>query len=43
MQYKTALFCEFDKCAATSYAAIHGVDPALVATESKKTLCVLME
>ena len=29
MKYKTALFCEFDKCAATSYAAIHGVDPAL--------------
>lgn len=29
MNYKTALFCEFDKSAAASYSAIHNVDPAL--------------
>lgn len=26
MDFKTALFCEFDKYAAESYCAIHGVD-----------------
>lgn len=29
MNYKTALFCEFDKYAAESYCAVHGVDPSL--------------
>lgn len=29
MNYKTALFCEFDKYAAESYCAVHGTDPAL--------------
>lgn len=29
MDYRTALFCEFDKYAAESYCAVHGVDPAL--------------
>ncbi len=29
MNYKTALFCEFDKYAAESYCAVHGVDPLL--------------
>ena len=29
MDFKTALFCEFDKYAAESYCAVHGVDPAL--------------
>lgn len=29
MNYKTALFCEFDKYAAESYCAVHGIDPAL--------------
>ena len=29
MQYKTALFCEFDKYAAESYCAVHGVDKSL--------------
>ena len=27
--YKTALFCEFDKYAAESYCAVHGIDPSL--------------
>lgn len=27
--YQTALFCEFDKYAAESYCAIHGVSPTL--------------
>lgn len=29
MNYKTALFCEFDKYAAESYCAVHGIDPSL--------------
>lgn len=29
MDYRTAIFCEFDKYAAESYCAVHGVDPAL--------------
>ena len=29
MDFKTALFCEFDKYAAESYCAVHGIDPAL--------------
>lgn len=29
MKYKTALFCENDKYAVTSYCAIHGTDPSL--------------
>lgn len=29
IKYKTSLFCEFDKYAAESYCAVHGVDPAL--------------
>lgn len=29
MNYQTALFCEFDKYAAESYCAVHGVDPRL--------------
>ncbi len=29
MNFNTALFCEFDKYAAESYCAIHGVSPAL--------------
>lgn len=29
MDYRTALFCEFDRYAAESYCAVHGVDPAL--------------
>lgn len=29
MNYKNALFCEFDKYAAESYCAIHGTDPIL--------------
>lgn len=29
MNYKTALFCEFDKYAAESYCAVHGTNPAL--------------
>jgi len=29
LDFKTALFCEFDKYAAESYCAVHGVDPAL--------------
>lgn len=29
MDYKTSLFCEFDLSAATSYAAVHNVDPNL--------------
>lgn len=29
MDFKTALFCEFDKYAAQSYCAVHGTDPAL--------------
>lgn len=29
INYTTSLFCEIDKYAATSYCAVHGVDPAL--------------
>lgn len=29
MDYRTALFCEFDRYAAESYCAVHGVDPTL--------------
>lgn len=29
MNFKTSLFCEFDKYAAESYCAVHGIDPAL--------------
>lgn len=29
MDYQTALFCEFDRYAAESYCAVHGVDPTL--------------
>ena len=29
MDYRTALFCEFDRYAAESYCAVHSVDPAL--------------
>lgn len=29
MDFKTALFCEFDESAATSYAAIHNIDSSL--------------
>lgn len=29
MNFKTSLFCEFDKYAAESYCAVHGTDPAL--------------
>ena len=29
LNYQTALFCEFNKYAAESYCAVHGVDPSL--------------
>ena len=29
MDYQTALFCEFDRYAAESYCAVHGVDSTL--------------
>lgn len=29
LDYQTALFCEFDRYAAESYCAVHGVDPTL--------------
>jgi len=29
LDYRTALFCEFDRYAAESYCAVHGIDPAL--------------
>lgn len=29
LDYRTALFCEFDRYAAESYCAVHGVDPTL--------------